>query len=155
MVDQAFEEVRTMSYLLHPPLLEDMGLESAFPAQYVEEHCGGRMEFPWFIEDIPRISWDYRTTTALALFRIVQECWQACGVHSARSLTNHQQASATAPSKKLPQQSATRVSALLPGASGENRRPGVALAIRRGIQGRIRQFTEPLAGFIRTKTEHR
>ena len=63
-------EIRTMSHLLHPPLLEEMGLASAVP-WYVEgfmERSGLTVELD-MPEDFTRLS----QTVEMVLFRVVQE----------------------------------------------------------------------------------
>jgi PAS domain S-box-containing protein len=79
LLDQANKEVRTMSYLLHPPLLEEMGLASALR---------------WYVEGfVQRSQIDVHLDVAasferlseaheLALFRIVQECLTNIHRHS-------------------------------------------------------------------------
>lgn len=79
LVEQVLTEIRTMSHLLHPPLLDEVGLESAIR---------------WFIEGFSRRS---KITVALniepgferlppeleiALFRVVQECLTNVHRHS-------------------------------------------------------------------------
>ena len=70
LVDQSITEVRTMSYLLYPPMLEEMGLETAI-AWYLDgfSKCSGvqttfEMRYP-----VGRV----RRETELAIFRILQE----------------------------------------------------------------------------------
>jgi len=71
LIDGALQQVRRVSYLLHPPLLDEIGLRSAL-GWYLEglSKRGGieiamRMEPP----DFPRLTLELETT----LFRVVQE----------------------------------------------------------------------------------
>jgi len=70
LADQCSQEIRTLSYLLHPPLLEEIGLISALRcyADGFSERSGIRvsLELPADTERLPR---DVETT----LFRIAQE----------------------------------------------------------------------------------
>jgi PAS domain S-box-containing protein len=71
LIEQASREIRTMSHLLHPPLLDEVGLDSAL-RWYVEgfsERSKITVETKLasgFTEDLPR-------DLALSIFRIVQE----------------------------------------------------------------------------------
>jgi PAS domain S-box-containing protein len=71
IVDRAIQEVRTMSHLLHPPLLDEVGLLSAL-AWYVEG-LTKRSGIETFLDvkptDFPRLAPEVET----AVFRIVQE----------------------------------------------------------------------------------
>jgi CheY-like chemotaxis protein len=83
MVDEALTEVRTVSYLLHPPTLDLMGLRTSLVwlAEGFEERTGisTTVEAPEFLPQ-------FETAIDTALFRIVQE-----------SLTNvHKHATASA-----------------------------------------------------------
>jgi two-component system NarL family sensor kinase len=70
LADRSMTEIRTMSYLLHPPLLDEMGLLSAlrwYAAGFAER--GGitvDLDLPESFERLP-------LDTETALFRIVQE----------------------------------------------------------------------------------
>ncbi len=70
-LEQALVEMRTISYLLHPPLLDETGLGTA--ARWYVEGFGKRSgiqvhsEIP---QDFPRLAPDIE----LALFRVLQEC---------------------------------------------------------------------------------
>ena len=70
LVRKIEDEIRTLSYVLHPPLLDDFGLGSAL-SWYVEgftKRSGIDVELK-VAEDVPRLSMEKET----ALFRVVQE----------------------------------------------------------------------------------
>ena len=71
IIDRAIQEVRTMSHLLHPPLLDEVGLLSAL-AWYVEG-LTKRSGIDTFLDvqppDFPRLTPEVET----AIFRIIQE----------------------------------------------------------------------------------
>jgi PAS domain S-box-containing protein len=70
LVDECVKEVRTISYLLYPPMLEEMGLTSAIP-WYLEgfsKRSGIKTSFH-AAEDFGRLSRD----AELVLFRVLQE----------------------------------------------------------------------------------
>jgi PAS domain S-box-containing protein len=70
ILEQATREVRTMSYLFHPPMLEEMGLKSAVQS-YLEgfrQRSGIHIDFQ-VDPDFCRLSSD----TELVLFRVLQE----------------------------------------------------------------------------------
>ena len=78
-VAQMTKDIRTMSHLLHPPLLDEVGLQSAL-TDYVKgfaERSGIQvsLDLPAAIERLDR---DYE----LSLFRIVQECLTNIHRHS-------------------------------------------------------------------------
>jgi PAS domain S-box-containing protein len=82
LVQQASTEIRTLSHLLHPPLLEIAGLVSAL-RWYVDgfserSNIKVDLEIP---SDFPRLPND----TELAIFRIVQECLTNIHRHSGSS----------------------------------------------------------------------
>src|SRR6202046_3454192 len=82
LLEQASREIRTISYLLHPPLLEVAGLASAL-AWYVDgfserSQIKVDLEIP---SDFSRLQND----TELAIFRIVQECLTNIHRHSGSS----------------------------------------------------------------------
>jgi len=83
------KEVRTISYLLYPPLLEEMGLKSAIP-WYLEGFTGRSGIQVTFAasSDSGRLSRD----TELALFRVLQESLTNVHRHSG-SQTAHVQLS--------------------------------------------------------------
>jgi signal transduction histidine kinase len=71
MIDEAIRGIRTMSHLLHPPLLDECGLASAL-RWYVEEfskRSGIQVQFDCS-DSLPRFSAEVETS----IFRVVQEC---------------------------------------------------------------------------------
>jgi PAS domain S-box-containing protein len=70
LADAAIREVRTVSYLMHPPMLDEAGLAPALRwyARGFAERSGIQMQVD-IPEDIPRLSQEIETT----IFRIVQE----------------------------------------------------------------------------------
>lgn len=79
LVDECVREVRTISYLLYPPMLEEMGLKTAVP-WYLDgfsNRSGIQATFscPEEFERLPR-------DTELVLFRVLQECLTNVQRHS-------------------------------------------------------------------------
>jgi signal transduction histidine kinase len=71
LADQCLREIRTVSYLLHPPELDHLGLQSAL-ARYIDgfvQRSGIHVELE-IAPDLGRLPEQVET----ALFRIVQEC---------------------------------------------------------------------------------
>jgi PAS domain S-box-containing protein len=82
LILQVTNDIRTMSYLLHPPLLDDTGLYSAlrwFIDGFAERSkIAAKLEFPVDLERLPQ---DHE----LCLFRITQECLTNIHRHSGSS----------------------------------------------------------------------
>ncbi len=79
LVQQLSQELRTVSYLLHPPLLDELGLPSAL--RWYVEGFGERSKIDVHVDipsDLGRMPSDMETT----LFRIVQECLTNIHRHS-------------------------------------------------------------------------
>lgn len=70
LTNQISEEIRTLSYLLHPPLLDELGLPSAVKwyTQGFQKRTGIRVDVE-VANDLPRL----RPDAEVALFRVVQE----------------------------------------------------------------------------------
>jgi signal transduction histidine kinase len=82
LVDQSITEVRTMSYLLYPPMLEEMGLEMA-TAWYLDgfaKRSGIRTTF-----EMPQPVGRLHRDAELAIFRILQESLTNIHRHSGSS----------------------------------------------------------------------
>ena len=82
MIKQISADIRTMSYLFHPPLLDELGLESALK-WYVEgfaerSKIAANLELP---VDLGRLPKDQE----MCLFRLVQECLTNIHRHSGSS----------------------------------------------------------------------
>src|SRR6266571_8534078 len=71
LVDQALSEVRTISYLLHPPLLEELGLAGVLPWYVSGFSERSRIKVSL---DVPKDMGRLPRELELGLFRIVQEC---------------------------------------------------------------------------------
>jgi PAS domain S-box-containing protein len=71
LADDALKEVRTVSHLLHPPTLEDMGLRSAIPwfLDGFSRRSGIQTTFE-VTADFPRLPKELE----ISLFRVLQEC---------------------------------------------------------------------------------
>jgi PAS domain S-box-containing protein len=82
MVERASAEVRTVSYLLHPPMLDEIGLETAL--RWYVDGFAERSKIKIAVEverGLPRLS----QNAELSLFRIVQECLTNIHRHSGSS----------------------------------------------------------------------
>lgn len=83
IIDRAIQQVRSMSHLLHPPLLDEVGLLSAI-SWYVDglaERSGIETSLHVEPQDFPRLTPDLET----AIFRIVQEALTNVFRHAAAS----------------------------------------------------------------------
>jgi PAS domain S-box-containing protein len=85
MVDQCMKEVRTISYLLYPPMLEEVGLRSAIP-WYIEGFSkrSGIQVTCNIDRNVGRLSGD----AELAIFRILQESLTNVHRHSESPTAN-------------------------------------------------------------------
>lgn len=71
VIERAIQQIRTLSHLLHPPLLDEVGLQSAL--RWYLDGLTQRSQIQMFLElqpaDFPRLAPEIET----AIFRIVQE----------------------------------------------------------------------------------
>jgi PAS domain S-box-containing protein len=79
LVDQALSEVRTISYLLHPPLLEELGLMGVLPWYISGFSERSRIKVTL---DVPKEMGRLPRELELGLFRILQECLTNVHRHS-------------------------------------------------------------------------
>jgi PAS domain S-box-containing protein len=135
LIDQASQEIRTMSHLLHPPLLDEVGLESAL--RWYVDGFAERSKISVHVELVSAFSEGLPRDLALSIFRIVQECLTNVHRHSG-SLTafvgiersvGHITLEVKDQGKGIPLEIREKIAS---GASG-----GVGL---RGMRERIRQF---------------
>jgi two-component system, NarL family, sensor kinase len=82
LADQAIQEIRTMSYLLHPPLLDEVGLNSA--AEWYVEGFAKRSGINVSL-DLAFGHTRLSDTIEIALFRVLQECLTNIHRHSGAS----------------------------------------------------------------------
>jgi signal transduction histidine kinase len=80
MVEQASQEVRTASHLLHPPLLDEVGLDSA--VRWYVDGFSERSKIAVRTEMPPKFGRDLPRHVTLSLFRVVQECLTNIHRHS-------------------------------------------------------------------------
>jgi signal transduction histidine kinase len=79
LIAQASAEIRTVSYLLHPPMLEELGLR--FALQSYTDGFAERSKIPVELQidsHLGRLPQDYE----LSIFRVVQECLTNVHRHS-------------------------------------------------------------------------
>jgi PAS domain S-box-containing protein len=69
LTDEAIKEVRTVSYLLYPPMLDEMGLKSAIPWYLDGFTARSGIKTTFQAEEVSRLHRDCE----LALFRVLQE----------------------------------------------------------------------------------
>lgn len=79
LIDHALSEVRTISYLLHPPLLEELGLAGVLPWYITGFSERSRIKVTL---DVPAEMGRLTRELELGLFRILQECLTNVHRHS-------------------------------------------------------------------------
>jgi len=82
MLQQSIREVRTVSYVLHPPLLDESGLEMAL--RYFIEGFSERTGVAVDVNVMPDVG-RLQPDTELVLFRVVQEALTNVGRHATNS----------------------------------------------------------------------
>jgi signal transduction histidine kinase len=127
LAQSILKDLRTMSYLLHPPLLEEAGLESAL--RWLVEGFAARSSIQVTLELQPDVG-RLRRELEIAVFRIVQECLANIHRHSgspAASVRVYRDAEAVT----------VEVQDRGNGMSVESMRPGVGIP---GMQERVAQL---------------
>jgi PAS domain S-box-containing protein len=79
LVNQITDEIRTISHLLHPPLLDEVGLPSAI--RWYADGFSQRSNIPTTL-DIPQQFQRLSPEMEIAIFRVVQECLTNIHRHS-------------------------------------------------------------------------
>jgi PAS domain S-box-containing protein len=133
LVRHLSNEIRTTSYLLHPPLLDECGLESAvrWYVQGLEERSGLDIDlrFPEDFERLPR-------EMELVIFRFVQECLTNIHRHSGSKTALIQ---VTSEGDKVDVEVQDDGRGMSPERLAEIQLQGTGVGIR-GIRERVRQF---------------
>ncbi len=133
LIQQLSKEIRTMSYLLHPPLLDENGLPEAIRwyMQGLTERSGLSIELS-ISENFGRLPGEFE----LAVFRIVQECLTNIHRHSG-SKTATIRLSRTAESVSLQIQDEGKGISAEKLAGIQSERSGVGIT---GMRERVRHF---------------
>jgi len=163
LLQQMSREIRTLSYLLHPPLLDDLGLVSTLKeyAKGFGERSGIATEFA-VSSEFPRLS----QAAEIALFRIAQESLANVQRHSgsptARILLSQQAASVVlevkdsgrgmpVPSNGNPRPEQARLGVGIPGMRERLAQLGGRLEIDSGTQGTTIRATIPVTQEVSRK----
>jgi PAS domain S-box-containing protein len=80
LVQELSRDLRTMSHLLHPPLLDEVGLASAL--EWYVDGFAQRSGIPTTLELVPQDFGRLNSDCEIAVFRIVQECLTNVHRHS-------------------------------------------------------------------------
>jgi signal transduction histidine kinase len=148
---QSIDEVRTVSYLLHPPLLDEAGLELAL-RHYVDGFCqrSGLTVDLNIAPDVDRLASDVE----LALFRVVQEALANVSRHSGSGTARIGLRRGTARGKRgviLTIEDAGK------GISGSSRSPGAAPRRTRATDGvglaSMRERLHQIGGWLAIESE--
>ncbi|HVB54886.1 MAG TPA: ATP-binding protein [Candidatus Acidoferrales bacterium] len=80
LAERCLSEIRTISYLLHPPLLDEVGLVSALSwyAEGFSQRCGIQVDIKVAPDDLGRLPSEVET----AIFRVVQQALSNIHRHS-------------------------------------------------------------------------
>ena len=135
LVEQCLGEIRTLSYLLHPPLLDEVGLALALRwyADGFAERSRIRVDLD-LPADLGRLPQEVETT----LFRIAQECLTNIHLHSGSPTAKIEIVrDPSVVTLIVADQGGGMTSAEMKRASGTDIRMGVGLA---GMRERVRQF---------------
>ncbi len=139
LIEQTTREIRTMSHLLHPPLLDEVGLESAL--RWYTEGFSERSKISVHTELPGGFTVDLPRELALSIFRIVQESLTNIHRHSQSPTARvkiHRDATAIT---LIVEDDGTGISAGIQSKISSGESAGVGL---RGMRERVRQFSGDL-----------
>lgn len=135
IINRCSAELRTLSHLLHPPLLEELGLASAVN-WYVSgfaERSGVRVDV-----DIPTQMARFESTAELTLFRTLQECLTNIHRHSgSKTASVKMEAGGGRLMLEVRDQGKGIEREVLRGAVGKKKRPGVGIT---GMRERMKDL---------------
>lgn len=131
LIDQALSEVRTISYLLHPPLLEELGLAGVLPWYVTGFSERSRIKVSL---DVPKDMGRLPRELELGLFRIVQECLTNVHRHSNSSTASISLSFANKQVRLKVEDQGTGMAATTQESGNQGRTSGVGLS---GIRERV------------------
>ena len=131
LIDQALSEVRTISYLLHPPLLEELGLAGVLPWYVSGFSERSRIKVSL---DVPKDMGRLPRELELGLFRIVQECLTNVHRHSNSSTASISLSFANKQVRLKVEDQGTGMAATTQESGNQGRTSGVGLS---GIRERV------------------
>lgn len=134
LVDDLSKDIRTISYLLHPPLLDEAGLSSALTwyLQGFSERSKIAVDLK-IPEDFGRLSCELET----AIFRVVQECVTNIHRHSGSSTAKVRISHTASRVEVLVEDKGKGIPAEKVSQISTSRTPGVGI---RGMRERLRQL---------------
>jgi CheY-like chemotaxis protein len=135
LIAQASQEIRTMSHLLHPPLLDEVGLESAL--RWYVDGFAERSKIAVQVRIQAGFGEGLSRDIALSLFRVVQECLANVHRHSASTTAVVEIVRSAEEIKLVVEDHGKGVPPELQAALFRGEGSGVGL---RGMQERMRQF---------------
>jgi signal transduction histidine kinase len=134
LVEQAISELRTLSYLLHPPILDDLGLEGVLPWYTAGFGSRSGIAVKLNVQALGRLS----TEIELTVFRILQEGLANIHRHSGSSTA---EVTVSRESDRLTLQIVDQGSGIHPSVLKNVRNAGIVVGVgTAGMRERVRQI---------------